>query len=127
MSDVYIYFFIGLNGSVGGNALSARPATLQAIKGRGEPVMASQIVVDDTELDGEGFLVARMGSGSLSINDIAAQIGSLEMRAASRDSEAINSIDGKEKYMLRLESRELRKQARNLKSRPPGFVAAELT
>jgi hypothetical protein len=113
---VYLYSFVASNGANGENVLSVRPATLEAIKGRGEPVMESQIVVDHTEVDGDGFLVAAVGSDSRKIGDIAAQIWSLEVRAASRDKEAIASADEIEKYMLSLESRELRKQARVLKS-----------
>ena len=107
--------------------LSTRPATLETIKERGAvPVMESQSVVDHTELDREGFLVAAVGCGSHEVNEIAAQIWSLEVRAASRDKEATSSTDEIETYMLRLESRELRKQARVLKSRRSGIVAGEL-
>ena len=116
MCDVYLYSFVASNGANGEKVLSVRPATLEAIKGRGEPVMESQIVVDHTEVDRDGFLVAAVGSDSRKISDIAAQIWSLEVRAASRDKEAIASADEIERYMLSLESRELRKQARVLKS-----------
>jgi hypothetical protein len=44
--------------------LFARPATLEAIAGKGEPVLESQIVVDHTELDAEGFLLANVGDDS---------------------------------------------------------------
>ena len=98
-------------------ALSPRPATLEAIKGRGEPVMASQIVVDHTELDEDGCLIATFDSNLHALSDLARQIASLEVRAASRDKEAIDSSNGVDKYMLSLESRELRKEeARELKS-----------
>jgi hypothetical protein len=117
MSDVYLYYFIERRGPDGEKLLSTRPATLEAIKGRGKPVMESQIVVDHTELDGEGFLVATVGNDSYAINDITARICSLELRAASRDNEAMDTNDGVEKYMLSLESRELRKQAQHLRSR----------
>jgi hypothetical protein len=127
MSDVYIYYFIGPHGRNGKISLSARPATLEAIEGRGEAVMESQIVVDHTQLDEDGFLAATVGGAPYAINDIVAQITSLEVRAASRDNEAIRSTDGAEKYMLSLESRELRKQARNLKSRRAESVAGELS
>jgi hypothetical protein len=126
MSDVYLYYFIVSNDPDGDNLLSMRPATLEAIKGRGEPLMESQIVVDHTELDAEGFLVAAVGSDSHEIDDIAAQIWSLEVRAASRDSEAIASADGVEQYMLSLESRELRKQAAILRRQRSELVAAEV-
>jgi hypothetical protein len=127
MSDVYLYYFFTRNGANEDKMLSTRPATLESIKGRGEAVMESQIVVDHTELDAEGFLVATAGNDAYSINDIAAQIWSLEVRAASRDNEAKNSADGVEQYMLQLESRELRKQARILKNRRTEILAGELT
>jgi hypothetical protein len=127
MCDVYIYHFIMSNSQDGDNMLSTRPARIETIKDQGGvPVMESQMVVDDTELDGDGFLVAADGCDSHEINDIAAQIWSLEVRAASRDNEAISSTDGIEKYMLSLESRELRKQARVLKSRRAELVANQL-
>lgn len=125
MCDVYLYYFIASNGPNGENVLSTRPASLEAIKGRGEPVMESQIVVDHTELDGDGFLVAAVGSELRRINDNTAQIRSLEVRAASRDNEAITSTDQIEKYMLSLESRELRKQARFLKNQPTESMSGE--
>jgi hypothetical protein len=126
MCDVYLYYFIESTGPVGEKIRSMRPATLEAIRSRGEPVMESQIVVDDTQLDEEGFLVAGVGNDSCGINDIAAQIWSLEVRAASRDSEAMASTDGIEQYMLSLESRELRKQAQVLKSQRTELAAGEL-
>jgi hypothetical protein len=117
MCDVYIYYFKTSNGPGGKNILSTRPATLDAIKSRGEPVMESQIVVDHTELDADGLLVAAIGNDSNAIDHIAFQIRSLAARAASRDKAALASADGIERYMLSLESRELRKQARELKNR----------
>ena len=127
MCDVYIYYFKTSNGRNGKKILSDRPATLDAIKGRGEPVMESQIVVDHTELDPDGFLLAAIGNGSNEIADVAAQIWSLEVRAASRDNAALASADRIEQYMLSLESRELRKQARNLKSRRTEMKGGELS
>jgi hypothetical protein len=117
MCDMYVYYFIRSNGEGGESELSTRPGTLEAIKGRGQPVMETQIVVDHTELDAEGFFLANKGNGLHAMDNVAAQIGSLEARASSRDTEAIDSLDGIEKYMLSLESRELRKQAQDLKSR----------
>ena len=124
MSDVYIYYFT-LNKVGGENSVSSRPATLEAIKGRGRPLMESQMVVDHTELGKDGFLVGRNGSNWHDIGDIAAQIWSLEVRGASRDNEAVGSSDGIEKYMLGLESRELRNRARHLKSRRLELSAGE--
>jgi hypothetical protein len=86
MTDAYVYYFKGW-------------------------IMESQLVVDRSELDENGFLITG------AVNDLSFQIGSLERRAASRDGEASKLNDGDEgrdKYMLSLESRELRNQARKL-------------
>jgi hypothetical protein len=111
MADRYIYYFTARDVMTGETRLSSRPATLTAIAGQGEPIMESQLVVDHTELDDNGFFIGGEG--------VAAQIRSVELRAASRDSEALTMNDaseGKDKYMLTLESRELRGQARRLKT-----------
>jgi hypothetical protein len=79
--------------------------------------MESQIVVDHSGLDQDGFRHAGVGTDSREMSDIGAEMWSLELRAASRDNEANNSADDIKKYILSLESRELRKQARALKSR----------
>jgi hypothetical protein len=126
MSDTYVYYFMGSEDAAGEYTLSDWPATLDAIKGKGEAIMESQIVVDDTELDGSGYFIARVGYDSYAVNDLSAQIWSLEVRAASRDIEASqlnDSTEGKDKYMLSLESRELRGQARKLKSRRSELLA----
>jgi hypothetical protein len=128
MSDAYVYYFMGSENAAGENTLSKWPATLDAIRGKGEAVMESQIVVDDTELDGSGYFIARVGYDSYAVNDLSAQIWSLEVRAASRDIEALklnDTTEGKDKYMLHLESRELRSQARKLKSRRSELLADE--
>jgi hypothetical protein len=64
VSDVHVYYFLVWDRMAGEKMLFARPATLEAIAGRGEPVMESQIVVDHTELDAEGFLLANVGDDS---------------------------------------------------------------
>jgi hypothetical protein len=118
MSDMYVYHFVGPEGSGGNDALSTRAATLEAIKGRGEPLMESQIVVDHSELDADGFLL-RFGISTHAIDNLWSEIRSLELRAKSRDTEALKlneSTEGQSKYMLQLESRELRGQARKLKA-----------
>ena len=128
MSDTYVYYFMGSEDAAGEYTLSEWPATLDAIKGKGEAIMESQIVVDDTELDGSGYFIARVGYDSYAVNDLSAQIWSLEVRAASRDIEASklnDSTEGKDKYMLSLESRELRGQARKFKSRRSELLADE--
>ena len=58
--------------------------------------MASKIVVDHTELDADGCLVAVFDSGLHGSSDLARQIASLELRAASRDREAIESSNGED-------------------------------
>ena len=117
MTDVYVYYYMVREAPPGESRLSKRPATLKAIKGKGRPLMETQLVVDHTEVDGDGFFIMTDGNSN-AINDIAAQIRSVELRAASRDSEALKlneTTEGKHKYMLSLESRELRGQARKLK------------
>ena len=128
MTDVYVYYFMR-RGPAGENILSKRPATLKTINGLGEAVMESQIVVDHTEVDGNGFLIGGADNESHPINELWAQIRSLERRANSRDSEALKlneSTEGGRKYMLSLESRELRKQAQKLQKRRADLMASEL-
>jgi hypothetical protein len=129
MTDVYVYYFMRSDCPAGDVKLSTQSATLEAIKGKGEPIMESQMVVDHTEVDGNGFLVARDGSGSYAVNNLSAQIRSIELRAVSRDSAALTldeATDGRDKYMLRLESRELRGQAKKLKSERADLMADEV-
>jgi hypothetical protein len=115
MADVYVYCFTGWNDANDVSSGSPRRATLETIKEFGEPIMESQIVVDDAELDSNGFF-----DGAVSNADpagVKSEIKSLNLRAASRDSEALKleeAESGAHKYMLRLESRELRKQAEHL-------------
>jgi hypothetical protein len=128
MCDAYVYYFMVCKDATGENTLSKRPATLEAIKCKGEPIMESQFVVDDSELDGHGYFNARVGRGSHAVNDLSAQIWSLEVRAASRDLEASklnDSTEEKDKYMLNLESRELRGQARMSRRRRSELLADE--
>jgi hypothetical protein len=128
MCDAYVYYFMAWKDAADEKALSKRLATLEAIKGKGEPIMESQIVVDDSELDGDGYFNAQVGRGSDAVNDLSAQIWSLEARAASRDLEASKlneGSEGKDKYMLSLESRELRGQARKFRRRRSELLADE--
>jgi hypothetical protein len=118
MTDMYVYHFAAAEGSGGAAAVSTRAATLAAIKGRGEPLMESQLVVDHSELDADGFLL-RFAVSTNAIDNLWSEIRSLGLRAESRDTEALElneSTDGQRKYMLQLESRELRGQARMLKA-----------
>jgi len=128
MTDVYVYHFIR-RGPAGENILSKRWATLEAINGKGEAVMESQIVVDHTEVDGNGFTIGGGGSESHPMDELWAQIRSLERRANSRDREALTlneSGDGARIYLLRVESRELRKQAQTLRMHRADSMAGEL-
>lgn len=129
MTDVYVYYFMRSRGSAGDGRLSERRATLEAINAvGGEAVMESQIVVDHTEVDGDCFLIGGIGYESHPMDELSAQIRSLERRANSRDSEAltlVESTEGQHIYMLRLESRELRNLAQRLKKQRADSVAGE--
>jgi len=117
VTDQYIYYFTVRDDATGESRLSSGPATLEAIVGQGEAVMESQLVVDHTELDENGFFIAGIDGDSSGAGNISAQIRSIKLRAASRDSQALKMNDlaeGKDKYMLTLERRELRVQARRL-------------
>ena len=128
MTDVYVYYFMRCRGQTDGNVLSNRRATLETIKGKGEAVMESQIVVDHTEVDANGFLIGGVGNESHPMDELWAQIRSLERRANSRDSEALTLNErgeGQRIYLLRLESRELRNQAQRLKKQRADSMAGE--
>ena len=117
MSDVFVYYFMRRR-PAGENILSKRRATLETIKGKGEAVMESQIVVDQTEVDGNGFLIGGFDNESHPMDELWPQIRSLERRANSRDREALTlneSSEGARIYLLHLESRELRNQAQKLR------------
>jgi hypothetical protein len=130
MTDVYVYYFTR-HGPAGENILSKRRATLETINGngKGDAVMESQIVVDHTEVDGNGFLIGGIGSESHPMDELWAEIRSLERRASSRDRESLTlneSNEGDRIYLLRLESKELRNQAQRLKKERADFMAGEL-
>jgi hypothetical protein len=128
MTDVYVYYFMR-RGPAGENILSKRRATLETINGKGEAVMESQMVVDHTEVDSNGFLIGGVCNELHPMDELWAQIRSLERRANSRDSEALKlneSTEGARKYMLGLESRELRNQAQRLKKQRADLMAGEL-
>jgi hypothetical protein len=129
MTDMYVYFFMRCHGLAGEKILSNRRATLETIKTLGEPVMESQIVVDQTEVDSNGFLIGGVENKSHPMDEPWAQIRSLERRADSRDREALRlneSTEGSRRYMLSLESRELRNQAQRLKKHRADSMANEL-
>src|ERR1700726_725065 len=128
MTDVYVYYFMR-RGPAGENILSKRRATLETINGKREAVMESQMVVDHTEVDGNGFLIGGVCNELHPMDELWAQIRSLERRANSRDSEALTlneSGAGQRIYLLRLESRELRNQAQRLKKQRADSLAGEL-
>ena len=128
MSDVYVYHFMR-RGPAGENILSKRRATLETINGRGKAVMESQLVVDHTEVDGNGFFTGGNDNESHPMDELWAQIRSLERRANSRDSEALTlneNGEGARIYLLRLESRELRNQAQRLRKQRADSMACEL-
>jgi hypothetical protein len=128
LSDVYVYYFMR-RGPAGENLLSVRRATLDTIKSKGNAVMESQIVVDHTEVDGDGFLIGGVDSESHPRVELWAQIRSLERRANSRDNEALTldeNAEGRRIYSLHLESRELRKQAQRLKQQRADAMTGEL-
>jgi hypothetical protein len=131
MTDMYVYYFLRSHGPAGGKkSLSKRRATLATINSLGcEPVMESQIVVDHTEVDGNGFLTGGVDNESHPADESWAQIRSLERRAHSRDCEALllnETTDGARIYMLSLESRELRSQARKLRNQRAELLPGEL-
>jgi hypothetical protein len=115
MADVYVYRFTGWDGPTQSD-IKSRRATLETIKEIGDPIMESQIVVDDAELDSKGFFYGSVANDSDPMQDLTSEIHSLNLRADARDSEALklDETSGASKYMLQLESRELRKQAHKL-------------
>jgi hypothetical protein len=129
MTDVYVYYFMRSRGPAGDHILSKRRATLDAINGKGEAVMESQIVVDQTEVDDNGFVIGGVSNEAHPMDELWAQIRSLERRANSRDSEALTlneNAEGDRIYMLRVESRELRNQAQRLKKQRADLMTSEL-
>jgi hypothetical protein len=117
MTDAYVYRFKGLDGMGNEGPNDNRRATLDTLKGKGDPVMESQTIVDQSELDHDGFFASNSSNESSSVDNVTAEIKSLGLRSKSRDFEArdlVDLCDGKRKYMLQLESRELVKQAKRL-------------
>jgi hypothetical protein len=117
LTDAYIYYFTVRDGVTGESVCSQRRATLAAIKRIGEPVMESQIVADITEIDPDGFAIDDASASSPPPGDVTSEIRSLKLRADSRDNKALTlneTTEGGDKYMLQLESRELRNQAQKL-------------
>lgn len=122
MSDVYIYYFVPCNGYGGETALSTRPATLEAINGRGRPVMESQIVVDHTELDDAGFLITADVDDLVAANNFAPHLWSLEL-SESRDAEGPGlTEDLTERIDMEASHTSLSKQRKNGSSPKLGFA-----
>jgi hypothetical protein len=126
MSDIYVYYFRPFIGG-GLGARSTFAATLATIEKLGDPIMASQIVVDRSEVDGQGMLIPAVGFGSPEITKLSAKIKTLELRAASRDLQAqsMSSDEGAAIYMLSLESRHLRQKADRFISERASLLASE--
>lgn len=128
MADVYVYQFTESLGSADENSVSVRWATLETIKGRGEAIFESQIIVNHTEIDDDGFLV-RFGNAAREIDDLWAQIRSLKLRAQSRDLEALLLIEdasAERKRILGRESQELRDQAQKLTTYRTDLISQKL-
>jgi hypothetical protein len=120
MTDVFVYYFMRPGPPGGESSLSNRRATLETIRGRGDAFMQSQQIVDHTELDANGFVVGSPSNESHSVDELWPQIRSLELRAKSRDAEALKIPEGADsacRQKLQSESVELRNQARILKTR----------
>jgi hypothetical protein len=120
MTDVAVYYFMRSSVPAGEEALSKRRATLETIQGNGEAVMQSRHIVDHTEVDANGFVIGGASSESHSSDELWPRIRSLELRAKSRDDEALTIAEGTDsarKQALHSESLALRKQAQVLKIR----------
>jgi hypothetical protein len=129
MTDVFVYYFLRRGGHGGEESLSKRRATLETIRGKGEAVMQSRHIVDHTEVDGNGFVIGGASNESHSLDELWPQIRSLELRAKSRDGEALKIVEGADdarKQTLYLESLELRNQAGILKTRVDRIKADHL-
>jgi hypothetical protein len=117
MPDALVYFFLMRDRSSGWLVRSKRPATLEAIKSRGEPLLESEMAVDDSEVDASGFLVGRSVGGEDPTDELWGEIRSLRLRARSRERETEQLNDGADrerKLILDAESRELRNRADRL-------------
>jgi len=128
MADVYVYRFTGWDGPMEPGSRTRR-ATLEAIREIGDPIMESRIVVDDAELDSKGFFRGSVADDLDPMEDLTNEINSLNLRAEARDSEALileEGTGGARRYMLQLESRELRKQAHKLQRRQKQQRQSEL-
>jgi hypothetical protein len=118
MPDAFVYYFLIRDRSTGRFVSSKRRATLEAIKGKGEPLLESAMAVDDSEVDARGFLVGRSLGSSDPADELWGEIRSLRLRADAREREAAqlnDSSDRERKLVLRAESRELRNRSDRLR------------
>jgi hypothetical protein len=117
MPDAFVYYFLIRDRSTGRLVSSKRRATLEAIKGKGEPLLESAMAVDDSEVDSKGFLVGRAQGSAEPTDELWGEIRSLRLRAGAREREAAqlnDSSDRERKLILRAESQELRTRADRL-------------
>jgi hypothetical protein len=118
MPDAFVYYFLIRGRSTGRLVSSKRRATLEAIKGKGEPLLESQMAVDDSEVDAMGFLIGRSVGSADPADELWGEIRSLRLRADAREREAAqlsDSSDRERKLILRAESRELRNRSDRLR------------
>jgi hypothetical protein len=114
MADALVYYFLIRDRSTGRLVSSKSRATLAAIKGRGEPLLESQMAVDDSEIDAAGFLVCRSVRAEDPAGELWSEIRSLRLRAAAREREAQqleHCLDTERRLILCAESRELRNRS----------------
>jgi hypothetical protein len=128
VGDIYVYHFVpfAIEGSV--NSRSSFAATLATIEKLGSAIMDSQIVVDASQINADGFLIPALGFGSHELTTLSAKIKTLELRAAARDHQAqamSPKSDDAAIYMLSLESRHLRQKARRLMIERADLLASE--
>jgi hypothetical protein len=117
MPDAFVYYFLTRDRSSGRLVSSKRRATLEAIKSRGEPLLESEMTVDDSEVDASGFLVGRSVGRADPADELWGEIRSLRLRARARERQAKqlnDDSDDARKLVLGAESRELRSRADRL-------------
>jgi hypothetical protein len=115
MADICVYYFSIRDRTTGQLRHSKRRATLAAIRGLGEPVEESRLVVDSAEVDTGGFLVSRQEIGSYA-DELWCEIRSLRLRAESRALEAkqLGESEAGRRQLLCSESLELMMRANRL-------------
>jgi hypothetical protein len=117
MPDAFVYCFLIRDRASGRLVSSKRRATLEAIKSRGEPLLESEMTVDDSEVDASGFLIGRSVGGEDPADEQWGEIRSLRLRAGSRERETkqLSEVTDRErKLILGAESHELRNRADRL-------------